>query len=273
LSESKPALRGKQLAGSVISRLFSVENKVAVITGATSGIGLMMAEGLVAAGARVYIVARNESDCTRVAAELKRLGDCVAIPGDLATVEGIREVAAAFGKAEERLHILVNNAGIFKTQPIDEYSEELWDYTMALNTKAAFFLTQQLLPHLRRGAAAADPARIVNIGSGHGIRVSPFESYAYQTSKAGLHHLTLSLARRLAREHINVNAIAPGVFPSRLTADFNAATVSAITSNIPRGRYGNAEDMAGTLIYLCSPAGAYVTAAVIPVDGGWAGAT
>lgn len=262
-----------QLAGDVISELFSVAGKVAVITGATSGIGYMMAEGLVAAGARVYIVARNTSDCTRIAGELKSLGDCRAIPGDLATMEGIREVSAAFKKAESQLHILVNNAGIFKTQPIDEYSEELWDYTLALNTKAAFFLTQQLLPYLRCGASADDPARIVNIGSGHGIRVSPFESYAYQTSKAGLHHLTLSLARRLAREHINVNAIAPGVFPSRLTTDFDSATVSAITSNIPRGRYGNGQDMAGTLIYLCSPAGAYVTATVIPVDGGWAGAT
>lgn len=261
------------MTGDVNSKLFSVAGKVAVITGATSGIGYMMAEGLVAAGARVYIVARNLSDCTRIAGELTCLGDCRAIPGDLATMEGIREVSAAFKKTESQLHILVNNAGIFKTQPIDEYSEELWDYTLALNTKAAFFLTQQLLPNLRCGASADDPARIVNIGSGHGIRVSPFESYAYQTSKAGLHHLTLSLARRLAREHINVNAIAPGVFPSRLTADFDSATVSAITSNTPRGRYGKGEDIAGTLIYLCSPAGAYVTATVIPVDGGWAGAT
>jgi NAD(P)-dependent dehydrogenase (short-subunit alcohol dehydrogenase family) len=261
------------LPGDVISRLFSVAGKVAVITGATSGIGYMMAEGLVAAGARVYIVARNSSDCTRTTEELKSLGDCRAIPGDLATIGGIRDVALAFGKTEQHLHILVNNAGFFKTQPIDQYSEDLWDYTLALNTKAAFFLTQQLLPYLRRGASPDDPARIVNIGSGHGIRVSPFESYAYQTSKAGLHHLTLVLARRLAREHINVNAIAPGVFPSRLTADFDSATVSAITSNIPRGRYGNGQDMAGTLIYLCSLAGAYVTAAVVPVDGGWAGAT
>jgi NAD(P)-dependent dehydrogenase (short-subunit alcohol dehydrogenase family) len=261
------------LAGDVISKLFSVAGKVAVITGATSGIGYMMAEGLVAAGARVYIVARNSSDCTRIAEELKSLGDCRAIPGDLATIGGIRDVALAFSKTEQHLNILVNNAGIFKTQPIDEYSEDLWDYTLALNTKAAFFLTQQLLPHLRRGASPDDPARIVNIGSGHGMRVSSFESYAYQTSKAGLHHLTRALARRLAREHINVNAIAPGVFPSRLTADFDSATVSAITGNIPRGRYGNGQDMAGTLIYLCSLAGAYVTAAVVPVDGGWAGAT
>ena len=261
------------MTGDKVAALFSVAGKVALVTGATSGIGYMMAEGLVAAGARVYIVARNPSDCARVAEELRSQGECRALPGDLATLQGIREVSAAFSRAETNLHILVNNAGIFKTQPIDEYSEELWDYTLALNTKAAFFLTQQLLPQLRSGASSDDPARIVNIGSGHGIKTSPFESYAYQTSKAGLHHLTLSLARRLAREHINVNAIAPGVFPSRLTADFDPAKVSAITANIPRGRYGNGDDMAGTLIYLCSPAGAYVTAAVIPLDGGWAGAT
>jgi NAD(P)-dependent dehydrogenase (short-subunit alcohol dehydrogenase family) len=261
------------MTADVISKLFSVAGKVALITGATSGIGHMMADGLVAAGARVYIVARNPADCARIAEELRSVGECTAISGDLSTNAGIRDVALAFGKIEQTLHILVNNAGIFATQPIDEYSEELWDYTLALNTKTAFFLTQQLLPHLRRGALPDDPARVINIGSGHGIRVSPFESYAYQTSKAGLHHLTRALARRLAREHINVNAIAPGVFPSRLTADFDSTTVSAITGNIPRGRYGNGQDIAGTLIYLCSLAGAYVTAAVLPVDGGWAGAT
>jgi NAD(P)-dependent dehydrogenase (short-subunit alcohol dehydrogenase family) len=261
------------MAADIISKLFSVAGKVALITGATSGIGHMMTEGLVAAGARVYIVARNSADCARIAEEMRSIGECTAIAGDLSTLAGIRDVAQAFGKTEQSLHVLVNNAGIFKTRPIDEYPEDLWDYTLALNTKAAFFLTQQLLPHLRRGAKSEDPARVINIGSGHGIRVSQFESYAYQASKAALHHLTKVLARRLARENINVNAIAPGVFPSRLTADFNPATVAAITGNIPRARYGNGQDMAGTLIYLCSLAGAYVTAAVLPVDGGWAGAT
>ncbi len=193
--------------------LFSVKGKVALVTGGTSGIGRMMAEGLVAGGAKVYLVARNAEDCCRVASELTAGGDCCPLPGDLSTVRGIRAIATAFAATGSALHILVNNAGMHKVEPIDDFSESSWDDTVALNLKAAFFLVQSLLPSLRKGGRADDPARIVNVGSGHGIRVPRFESYAYQASKAGLHHLTRSLAGRAvgARAHHRERDRARGV--------------------------------------------------------------
>lgn len=251
--------------------LFSVKGKVALVTGSTSGIGRMMAESLVASAARVYLVARNVEDCHRVASELAAAGDCRPLPGDLSTVAGIRAVASAFAANEPALHILVNNAGMHKVEPIDSFSESTWDDTVDLNLKAAFFMVQSFLPWLRKAGRVDDPARIVNVGSGHGIRVPRFESYAYQASKAGLHHLTRSLAGRLAREHVTVNAIAPGVFPSRLTQGFTEGQANAIAEGVPLGRYGDRDDMAGVIRFLCSRAGAYVTAAVLPVDGGWSG--
>jgi len=253
--------------------LFSVSGKVALVTGGTSGIGRMMAESLVKGGAKVYLVARSADDCKRVAAELSKFGDCRGLPGDLSTLSGIKAIASAYAAEESRLDILLNNAGLHKVEPIDEFSEESWDYTLSLNLKAAFFLGQSLLPLLRRSGSAKDPARIVNIGSGHGLRVPRFESYAYQASKAGLFHLTRSLAGRLAREHITVNAIAPGVFLSRITQDFTDDQVKAIAQSVPLGRYGDADDIAGVIRFLCSRAGAYVSATVLPVDGGWTGAT
>lgn len=251
--------------------LFSVSGKVALVTGGTSGIGRMMSDALVQGGARVHVVARNAADCERMAADLGSVGDCRPLAGDLSTLDGIKAVASALAGAEDALHVLINSAGIHKVEPVDEFSEASWDATLDLNLKATFFMVQNLLPLLRKGASAADPARIVNLGSGHGLRVPRFESYAYQASKAGLHHLTRSLAGRLARENITVNAIAPGVFPSRITQEFSAEQMKAIASGVPLGRCGEADDMAGVIRFLCSRAGAYVSAAVLPVDGGWAG--
>ncbi|MBB1632489.1 MULTISPECIES: SDR family oxidoreductase [Cupriavidus] len=254
------------------NELFSVNGKVALVSGGTSGIGQMMAESLVKGGAKVYLVARNPDDCARIAAELAGFGECQPLPGDLSTLAGIKAVASAFARRESCLNILLNNAGIHKVEPIDDFSEESWDYSVSLNLKAAFFMVQTFLPLLRKGGTSCDPARIVNIGSGHGLRIPRFESYAYQASKAGLHHLTRSLAGRLARERITVNAIAPGVFPSRLTQDFTEAQVKAISDSVPLGRYGQPDDVAGVIRFLCSRAGAYVSATILPVDGGWAGA-
>lgn len=252
-------------------KLFSVKGKVALVTGGTSGIGLMIARGLVLAGARVYIVSRTAETCASVAGQLAAHGECQAIPGDLSRFDTISQIAARVSEAEERLNILVNNAGLLEQQPIEVYGEDLWDRALDLNLKAVFFLTQQLLPLLRRAGTPEDPARVINIGSGHGLRVSPFDHFGYTASKAGLHHLTRALAQRLARDNINVNAIAPGIFKSRNTADFSEELLSKITSGIPRGRFGSQEDIAGSVIYLASRAGAYTTSTVLAVDGGWAG--
>lgn len=252
-----------------IADLFSVAGKTALITGGSSGIGKMMAEGLLRAGAEVTIVARNARNCSAVVQELSALGHIRAIPGDLSTTEGIRVVAAEFG--EGSLDILVNNAGLLEQEPIDTYNELLWDNALNLNLKAAFFLIQALLPNLRRAASPTDPARIVNVSSGHGYRVSSFDHFGYTASKAGLNHLTRQLAQKLAHENVTVNAIGPGMFATALTAEFTDELVQRITSGIPRGRMGNADDISGALIYLCSRAGAYITSTFLPVDGGWAG--
>lgn len=258
---------------SLRDRLFSVEGKVALVTGGSSGIGRMLAETLVQHGARVTISALEEDDCDAVAAELSAVGECRAICADLSTNSGVASLAQEFTRQHDELHILVNAAGINHVQSIDEFEEQAWDRVMDVNLKAPFFLTQALLPLLRRVATPEDPARIVNIGSGHAFKVPAFETFAYNASKAGVHHLTRSLASRLAREHIAVNAIAPGVFPSRRTAVFTDDEVKAITSRIPFGRYGEMDDIGGALLYLCSPAGRFITATVLSVDGGWVGAS
>lgn len=254
------------------TNLFDISGKTALITGGNSGIGLMMARALVGGGARVYIVARNGATCGRVAAELSNDGgDCRALPGDLSTMAGIVAVAETLAGKEDKLHILANNAGIMQQTAVDEYSEEMWDTALDLNLKPVFFLTQKLLPQLRKAGTPADPARVINTGSGHGLRISPFGHFGYTASKAGVHHLTRALAQYLARENINVNAIAPGVFESGMTADFPQEVVDKIIAGIPTGRFGDGDDIAGAVLYLSSRAGAYVTSTVLPVDGGWAG--
>lgn len=252
-----------------MNELFSVTNRVALVTGGSSGIGLMIARGLVEAGAKTYIVARNADKCRQAAAELSQSGTCVALPADLSTTAGIAEVAAALGKAESQLDILVNNAGVLWEQPIDDYTEEAWDSTFDLNVKSIFFLTQKLLPLLRRGADPENPARVINISSADSTQLSDREHYAYVASKSAVNHLTRALAKRLAPENISVNAIAPGPFPSNMTDHYPQEAKDAVASLIPRGRFGTQQDITGTILYLASRAGAYLTAAVIPLDGGW----
>ena len=255
-----------------MSGLFSVAGKTALITGGTSGIGLMIARGLVKHGARTYIVARRRDTSEEVAAQLSQSGRagqgaCIALPGDLATSAGVRAVADALCAREPALHILVNNAGAMYEAPIAEFTEEGWDQVLDLNLKSVFFLTQRLLPLLRAAAGPDAFASVINIGSVGGLRVGPKENYSYQAAKAGLHHLTGSLAKRLGPENITVNAIAPGFFPSRLTQIPDAA-LPAILASVPRRRLGQEEDIVGAVIYLASRAGAFVTGAVIPVAGG-----
>lgn len=246
--------------------LFSVKGKVAVVTGGTSGIGHMIAKGLVENGARTYIVGRNAQTCADVAKELSQYGDCRPLPGDLGSTAGVEAVIAALGAEEKSLDILVNNAGAMYDAPLDEFTEEGWDSIVDLNLKSVFFLSQKALPLLRAAAAAAGQASIVNIGSVGGLRVGPKENYSYQAAKAGLHHLTGSLAKRLGPENIVVNAIAPGFFESRLTSAKDIPP--AVLQTVPRRRMGNPDDIVAAVIYLASRAGSFVAGAVIPVAGG-----
>jgi NAD(P)-dependent dehydrogenase (short-subunit alcohol dehydrogenase family) len=252
--------------------LFSVSGKVAVVTGGSRGIGAMIAAGLVRAGCRVYITARKADACDAKAAELSQFGECISVPLNLADPEAAAELVRQLGEREDRLHILVNNAGATWGAPLEDYPLEAFDKLWDINVKGLFQLTVLSLPLLRAAATPDDPARVINIGSIDGLGIPAMETYAYSTTKAGVHMLTRHLASRLARDSITVNAIAPGPFDSKMMAFAldNPETRAAIAANVPLGRVGEPDDMAGTAIFLASRAGRYLTGAVIPVDGGLA---
>jgi NAD(P)-dependent dehydrogenase (short-subunit alcohol dehydrogenase family) len=243
--------------------LFSIKDKVALVTGGSRGIGLMIARGFAEAGARVYVASRKAEECERAAKEL----GCSALPADLSSEAGVKGLAAELAKREQALQILVNNAGANWGAPLAEFPDSAWDKVLALNVKAVFHLTRALVPMLERGARPGDPARVINIGSIDGLRVPFLETYAYSASKAAVHHMTRVLAVHLA-PRITVNAVAPGPFESKMMAVTLERFKDAIVASCPLGRIGEPEDMAGVAIYLSSRAGAYVTGQVIPVDGG-----
>jgi NAD(P)-dependent dehydrogenase (short-subunit alcohol dehydrogenase family) len=251
-----------------VKNLFSIAGKVALVTGGSRGIGLMIARGYVENGATVYISSRKREVCDEVAAELSRFGTCRSLPADLSTEAECNRLAAELASRESRLHILVNNAGANWGAPMAEYPDSAWDKVLALNVKSIFHLTRACLPQLEAAATAADPARVINIGSIDGLRVPLLHTYAYSSSKAAVHHLTRVLAVELAEKHITVNAVAPGPFESKMMAETLRTFGDVIRSSCPLGRIGEPEDMAGVAIYLASRAGAYLTGTVIPVDGG-----
>jgi NAD(P)-dependent dehydrogenase (short-subunit alcohol dehydrogenase family) len=251
-----------------VKDLFSIAGKVALVTGGSRGIGLMIARGYVEAGARVYIVSRKRAACEEAAAELSKRGTCIPLAADLSREAESLRLAGEIAEREPALHILVNNAGANWGAPLADYPDAAWDKVLALNVKSVFHLTRALLPQLEKAARPGDPARVVNIGSIDGLHVPALETYAYSASKAAVHHLTRVLARRLAPQGITVNAVAPGPFESKMMAATLERFRDAIVGSCPLGRIGEPEDMAGVAIYLASRAGAYVTGAVIPVDGG-----
>lgn len=246
--------------------LFSVAGRVALVTGGSAGIGKMIATGLAAAGARVYICARNAEKVASVAASID--GDVIGIAADVSTVAGIETLVAQLTEREAAVHVLVNNAGTLSDAPIDAFSEDDWDKVIELNLKSPFFLLQKLLPLLRAGSSAQRPASVINIGSVGALKVGPREVYSYQASKGAIHWLTKSLAKNLASDNITVNAIAPGFFESDMTVITDDKMRQMVESMVPRSRTGMAEDMAGAAIYLASRAGSYITGSVIPVEGG-----
>jgi NAD(P)-dependent dehydrogenase (short-subunit alcohol dehydrogenase family) len=257
-----------------MSELFDVSGKTALVTGGSRGIGLMIARGLLLAGARVMISSRKAEDLEATASELRQIGECQAIQGDVSTPEGAAELGEAVRSRTERLEILVNNAGATWGAPLEEFPPSGWDRAMHTNLEGVFHLTVSLLPALRAAASADDPARVVNIGSVDGIRVPVvMETYSYSASKAAVHMLTRHLAKRLAPEHITVNAIAPGPFESKMMAFMlrDEESRQAVEGMVPLGRIGRPDDAAGLTIFLCSRAGAYLTGTVIPLDGGITG--
>ena len=253
-----------------IENLFSLQGRSALVTGGSRGIGRMIAEGFLRAGARVYISARKADACDAAAKELSAIGPCVSLPADVSTLEGIHQLVAAYQKHEASLDILVNNAGAAWGAPYAEFPESGWDKVADLNMKTPFFLTQALTPLLKQ-AATDHLAKVIHIASIDGISVNPWETYSYQASKAGLIHLTKRMAVQLAPERIIVSAIAPGPFASEMNKSARDHA-DEVAERTPAGRIGTPEDMAGAAIYLASRAGDYVVGSTLVVDGGvaWA---
>jgi NAD(P)-dependent dehydrogenase (short-subunit alcohol dehydrogenase family) len=246
--------------------LFSLKGRIALVTGGSRGIGRMIAAGFLAQGAKVYISSRKAADCAQAAKELSAQGECIALPADVSTMEGIQALVAAYTARESTLDILVNNAGAAWGETFDTFPEKGWDKVVDLNLKSPFFLTQALIAPLR-AAAKTQPAKVINIASIDGISINPQETYSYAASKAGLIQLTRRMALRLAEDNIVVSAIAPGAFASemnRVARDHAEETAK----RIPAKRIGRDEDMAGGAIYLASRAGDYVMGSTLVIDGG-----
>ncbi|WOJ93353.1 SDR family oxidoreductase [Congregibacter variabilis] len=248
-----------------IKNLFSLEGRVALVTGGSRNLGKTIAAAYIEQGAKVYISSRKAADCEATAQELGP--NCYSLPQDVSTVEGCQSLAKALTERESKLDILVNNAGAAWGQPFEEFPEKGWDKVMDLNLKSPFFLTQALHELLKAGGASGSPAKVINITSIDGQRLNPWETYSYHASKSGLIYLTKRMAARLVRDNIVVTSIAPGAFAS----DMNKAARDhgdEVGKSIPLGRIGSQEDLAGAAIFLASRAGDYVVGDTITVDGG-----
>ena len=260
--------------------LFSVRGKVALVTGGSRGIGEMIASAFVAGGAKVYISSRKAEACEATAQRISQQygGTCIALPADLSRMDGVYSLAERLKAAEPQLDILVNNAGAAWGAPIESFPEVGWDKVMDTNVKGVFFLTQKLLPLLRKAAGEGAPARVINIGSIDGLKSAAFDTFSYGASKAAVHHLTRFLAAHLTKEKILCNAIAPGPYPTWMLSTgvgFGGETENADWDQVgrgnPSGRVGTAQDIAGLAIFLSSRAGEYVVGQVIASDGGAVG--
>jgi 2-deoxy-D-gluconate 3-dehydrogenase len=257
--------------------LFSVAGKVVVVTGGSRGIGEMIAAGFLANGAKVYISSRKAEACDAAAQRLQGEfgGECISVPADMSKLAGIDSFCEVFNARENRLDVLINNAGVAWGAPLDEFPEAGWDKVMDTNVKGPFFLIQKLMPKLEAAATFDEPSRIINVGSIDGIKTPIFENFSYGPSKAAIHHLTRVLAAHLIKRNIIVNGIAPGPFPTWMLStgvggggDTENTDWDAVGKSNPRGRVGRAEDIAGLAIFLSSKASGFTVGDIITCDGG-----
>lgn len=258
---------------SYLEELFSVNGKTALVTGGATGIGRMVATGLVRGGARVLMASRKGEACESVAAELNALdapGSAVGFAGDVSSEEGIRALVASVNGLTDRLDILVNNAGVTWGEPLETFPHAAWQKVMNVNVGGLFTLTRDLLPLLDAAVSDDDPARIINLGSVMGTQPVAESAYSYSASKAAVHHLTRILSGEFAGRRITVNAFAPGPFKSKMTAFATGTDDKAIKvgQGVPLGRIGTPDDIAAATLYLCGKSGSYVTGLILPLDGG-----
>lgn len=253
--------------------LFSLSGKSALVTGGAQGLGRMIAEGLLRAGADVAITSRNSETCEQAAGEMAALGRCTPLPADLSTPEAAVDLVARYRERIGPCHILVNNAGKTWGGPIDTFPDKAWPGVMAVNVQTPFTMVRELLPELTAAGTPDDPARVINIGSVAGIKTERLSAYSYAASKAAIHMLTRDLAGDLADRAITVNAVIPGFFPTKMTAHMRDEETVApeLLAHIPLQRLGRPDDIAGIVVFLCARSGAYITGAQIPVDGGVVG--
>lgn len=252
--------------------LFAVDDCVVLVVGGSSGIGRMMADGFVQAGARVYVASRDLDACEVVASELGELGSCAALGVDIADRDSIERLLGELGERESRLDVVVLAAGTTWAAPLAEYPERAFDRNWAVNLKGPFFVVVEALDLLRRGVESRGFASVIILGSSDGTLVPTWENYAYSASKAAVHHLTKHLASALAAENIRVNCLAPGAFRSRMSTFVfdDPVRTDELLDTIPLGREGSNDEAAGAALFLGSRASGYITGAVIPLDGGWA---
>ena len=258
------------MTDSYYDHLFSVKDKVVLVTGGTRGIGFMIAEGFVRYGASVYIASRKPDACQEAEEVLSKLGSCTAIPSDISDIAGCQKLANEINERESKLDVLINNAGVTWSEDIDRFSEKAWDKVVELDGKSPFFLTQKLLPLLDNAASQESRAVVINVSSVNGIRPSGLRNYSYAFAKAGLQQLSVQMAQDLNSRNINVNVIAPGPFKSKMTAPLYAdAKVEAeVMKGFTMGRWGSTEDASGLAIFLSSKAGSFLTGLTVPCDGG-----
>lgn len=258
-------------ANDYLGSLFNLSGRKALVTGGGGGIGLMISRALVSAGAEVYIASRKLEACEKAAESMQGLaGKCIPLQADLQQEEGVNQLSQAMAEHCDQLDILVNNSGRSWGAPLEQFPWKAWNDIMTLNVTAPFTLTRNLVPLLARAASDTSPARVINIGSVMGTMPHGNPAYSYAASKAAVHHMTRILSNELADQRIAVNAIAPGPFPSHMTAFFteNEKASEAVLSGVPLGRMGMPEDMAGLVLCLCGAGGAYISGAIIPLDGG-----
>ena len=254
-----------------IADLFSLSGKTALITGGSSGLGLVMAKGLLQNGVKVVIASRKQKKCDLALKELEAHGEVYALATDVTQADSREKLLEFIDDKLGSLSILLNNAGANWGAPLEDYPDEGFAKVMDTNLNAVFSLSRDAVPLLSKAASVEDPARIINIGSMDGIHVPIVQrvpTFAYSASKAALHHLTKAMAVELAPKQITVNAVAPGFFESRMTDYVFEHYLNDIKDDCPLHRVGQPQEIVGIVTYLASKAGSYTNGAVIPVDGG-----